>query len=487
MNQLVNIRKGSLILCKLVYYHTHLNFQRNPLSMNIHIQFTDRNLQNNAGTSIFSKFLLDRQFINVFKRYGVSVKPNNRETFSDLNIIQSAILLMANGFSNFENIDHLKHDLIIKKILGSQSIPSKETFRQRLDKLSKNTFVFDLLVNFNLNILKKHSDPKCIKNTDLVPLDFDVSVFDNTGSKKEGVSQTYKPKIKGFAPMFAYLGSQGYSINMQFRKGSAHSNTAGTLEFITETVFMSRQLCKDKKLLIRLDSGNDSDKNIIGLTSIPNSHFIVKYQPRGRNVNEMKSTLTEYVMNNFTRKSVMENGTVRYFAEQKTIAKIINEDDTIHTVECRRILSVVEINRDLNTGEELLIPFRSLHMWRTNLPKTKFPPRRILDLYKDHGTSEQFHSEFKTDLDLERMPSQKFDTNDLWLHLSQLAFNILRLIGEASIKILNLDRIRLRLRTVILKIIYTPCWFTRKNNKWTVFLPRKHPTSHYFEKLMSSF
>ena len=38
-------------------------------------------------------------------------------------------------------------------------------------------------------------------------------------------------------------------------------------------------------------------------------------------------------------------------------------------------------------------------------------PRQIIALYADHGTHEQFHSEFKTDLDLERPPSGKFDTN----------------------------------------------------------------------------
>ncbi|MGV0036717.1 MAG: hypothetical protein ACNYPE_17840 [Candidatus Azotimanducaceae bacterium WSBS_2022_MAG_OTU7] len=30
-------------------------------------------------------------------------------------------------------------------------------------------------------------------------------------------------------------------------------------------------------------------------------------------------------------------------------------------------------------------------------------------LYADHGTSEQFHREFKTDMDIERLPSGKFD------------------------------------------------------------------------------
>ena len=396
-------------------------------------------------------------------------------------------MLIANGFTSFENIDHFKNDLIFKKVLGTSSIPSKETFRQRLDNISKNSYVCEVLVQFSHFLLKKYSSPQVIKGTDLIPLDFDVSILDNTGSKKEGVQKTYKPNVRGYAPMFSYLGAQGYCINLQFREGSAHSNTKGTLEFLIQTGHMANQICKNNKILIRLDSGNDSDKNIVGLTSIPNSRFIVKYQPRGRNVKEMKRTLTEYVMKNFSRKIKVDNGTTRYFAEQKSIAKIVNEDNTIHTVECRKILSVVEITKDLNTGEELLIPYRSLHMWRTNLPKTKYPAKRILDLYKDHGTSEQFHSEFKTDLNIERLPSYKYLTNQLVLHVSQITFNILRIIGEKAIQITNSKLIRRRLRTVILKIIYTPCWFTRKNKKWTIFLPRNHPSSSLFLNIYNSF
>lgn len=40
-----------------------------------------------------------------------------------------------------------------------------------------------------------------------------------------------------------------------------------------------------------------------------------------------------------------------------------------------------------------------------------------MSLYHDHGTSEPFHSELKTDLDVERFPSGKFSKNDLILHL----------------------------------------------------------------------
>lgn len=54
----------------------------------------------------------------------------------------------------------------------------------------------------------------------------------------------------------------------------------------------------------------------------------------------------------------------------------------------------------------------------------------MIAFYAGHGTSEQFHSEFKTDLDIERLPSGKFATNALILNVSMLAYNILRWIGQ---------------------------------------------------------
>ena len=52
----------------------------------------------------------------------------------------------------------------------------------------------------------------------------------------------------------------------------------------------------------------------------------------------------------------------------------------------------------------------------------------MIRLYHEHGESEQYHSEIKTDMDVERFPSGKFDTNELVLELTVLAYNILRVI-----------------------------------------------------------
>jgi len=69
-------------------------------------------------------------------------------------------------------------------------------------------------------------------------------------------------------------------------------------------------------------------------------------------------------------------------------------------------------------------------MWWTN---TDFTDREIIGHYHAHGKSEQFHSEIKTDMDLERFPSGKFETNELVLEPAILSYNILCVIGQESL------------------------------------------------------
>ena len=59
-------------------------------------------------------------------------------------------------------------------------------------------------------------------------------------------------------------------------------------------------------------------------------------------------------------------------------------------------------------GQALLIPDIEVQTGWTNLAA---PPKDVIRRYREHSTCEQFHSELKSDLDLERLPSGKFATN----------------------------------------------------------------------------
>ena len=92
------------------------------------------------------------------------------------------------------------------------------------------------------------------------------------------------------------------------------------------------------------------------------------------------------------------------------------------------------------------------------LSADRFTGLDIIALYADHGTHEQFHSEFKTDLDLERLPSGKFDSNYVVCGLAALTMNILRLMGQAGLHgpdaPVRHPAKRRRLKTVMQELIY---------------------------------
>ena len=111
----------------------------------------------------------------------------------------------------------------------------------------------------------------------------------------------------------------------------------------------------------------------------------------------------------------------------------------------------------------------------------------IIDLYKDHATHEQFHSEFKTDMDLERLPSGKFDTNFLVCTLAAVAMNILRLIGQNALigkdAPLRHAAKRRRMKTVMQEIMFKAGRMIKHAGRWVLGLGANDSAHTVFERL----
>ena len=118
-------------------------------------------------------------------------------------------------------------------------------------------------------------------------------------------------------------------------------------------------------------------------------------------------------------------------------------------------LKVIERLTDPD-GNLLLLPQIEVNTYWTNLPCTA---QDVVELYHDHGTSEQFHSELKSDLGVEQLPSGKFCVNQIVMLCAMLAFNTLRTIGQEVIARAPLAPIKIkvqrwRLKTVLQNIVY---------------------------------
>lgn len=86
------------------------------------------------------------------------------------------------------------------------------------------------------------------------------------------------------------------------------------------------------------------------------------------------------------------------------------------------VVEMSERSTDTKTQEVFLFPELEVSTWWTNMPEYE---EACIRVYHNHATSEQFHSELKSDIGLENMPSGKFETNALVLNLATLTFNCL--------------------------------------------------------------
>jgi IS4 transposase len=184
----------------------------------------------------------------------------------------------------------------------------------------------------------------------------------------------------------------------------------------------------------------------------------------------------------------VRDGKIVYYSENKATLTGKLEGE-FKSVEVRQVVRLTERTIDKNK-QHLLLPDNEIDVWYTNV-EVKHDCKKIVALYKDHGTCEQFHSELKTDLDIERMPSGKFETNRLILSMAMIAFNILRLIGQETIKSGHANRKkqvgRLRIRKVLQDIMYMAGKFLIKCKIPTIKIPEinkfKDAFSFIFRKL----
>lgn len=432
------------------------------------ISETDEYLTSHSGLALIGALTKDSGLKNALR----SVLYTRKEGSVDLrDVVVSMAGLLSLAKPDFLAIEQFRDDDYFRMALGLSVVPSEPTLRQRMDEIALEPKVRSALLASSALLLHKRVPvlTPCFK--DFVPIDGDVSPFDNSGTKKEGVSCTYK-LMDGYAPMFAYIGNEGYLLNAELREGKQHCQN-GTPEFLRETFELARKVTK-KRLLVRLDSGNDDIENI-RVCRKAKVDFVIK-----RNLHKEK--IDEWV------EEAQAYGEWRTPREGKTVYV----GDTVkerHGKTFRVVFEVIEktMTRD---GQALLIPEIAVNTWWTSLGVRTATPDDVIAIYRSHGTSEQFHSELKSDMALERLPSGKFATNALILNLAVLVFNMLRLCGQEGIGNGYMTRkkeARRRIRTVIQDLVYMAARIVEHARRIHILLSNRNPLRRVWSHMYLKF
>jgi hypothetical protein len=442
---------------------------------NFIIKQGDESLTSHSGLALIGALLGKTE---LRKRFNEATLDNcAKPKISNADIIFAMTGLICLGKPDYDAIEPFRGNPFFIKSIGLEACPSSPAIRQRID-----------IVGDSFNTIIKEESADLIRKTapaltplhtscgDFVSLDCDVSPFNNEKTQKEGVSRTYKGD-DGFAPMFSYLGQEGYLVNLELREGKQHCQK-NTPEFLNQSILLSRRIT-DKPILVRLDSGNDSRDNIDCF--IKNGvEFIIKRNLRKTDPNDWL-------------KFAKENGEsvpCRDGKKQWRGITTTNLDGT--PLPCPICYEATE--RTIVKGQSLLFPDVNADTYWVSL---NLKAGEVIDLYHDHGTSEQFHSELKTDMDLERLPSKYFKSNALILLLGMLGYNLLRLCGQESLREdngnINLKpshrkkASRRRIRSVILDLVYIAGRIIHSSRKWFISLGKLNPCASLFGSVYARF
>jgi hypothetical protein len=377
-------------------------------------------------------------------------------------VAKAMVGLLSLGKSDFEAIEPFRTDRFFKEALGLSKVPSSAWIRQRLD--AKAAELRELTDELSLRLLERTEAP-ITAHQGYTCVDIDTFVMNNSGTKKEEVGRTYQG-IDGYTPIAAYLGNEGWNIGLELRPGVQHS--VYETHYFQERIFprLARLCSHDAQVLWRDDSGFDSARLLFAkaqerdrwLAKGRHFDFITKWNPRKQDkaawITQAEAAGVLQETRPGKRSGLLSLAVERAWGKEKRTFRLV--------------VRVTERTID-KRGQHLMMPEIELEGWWTSLD---LPGEKIIDLYKAHGTHEQFHSEIKTDLDLERLPSGKFDTNDCLLHLASFAYNCLRLMGQlgltGELAPIRHPAKRRRLNTVLQEIMYRAAKFVAHARRLTL-------------------
>lgn len=248
----------------------------------------------------------------------------------------------------------------------------------------------------------------------MTPVDMDTTVMEERYGKKDGVGYTYQ-KVLGYTPMLAYIGEEGYILDAEMRPGFQHSQK-GTPGAIRRAREMSHAFVSEStRLLWRFDGGCDSADTVAAVEECPTDGYILVH-------NRRKETPERWLRIGQRRgvRSEPRPGKTVWTGETQRICGALGRRRCVFRITRRTCAA---------DGQCFLEPQIEVRLFWTNLDEA---PETIIDLYAQHGTSEQFHAELKSDLGLEQFPSADYRVNRVLFLLGCLVYNALRQIEQLS-------------------------------------------------------
>lgn len=322
------------------------------------------------------------------------------------------LLNIALRRTSFTDIAWLAHEeKLLKKMLGFGKLPKERAVAMHLDKYGKEHIAG--LKRVGAKVISQATITAEPGDEGYIPFDVDPSIFEQFAPKREGVETTYNGKLC-YTPVFAVVGRERFCINHWLLPGREKA-VERIDEFIRESMDLLPASVARDKVLCRYDAGLYSIKTVKA-SEEAGAYYLVKART---------SAALDRMVNQNLDVDVLDLKVTKFGGEYYGEFEYTPEG----WKSPRRFVFCVQIKGDDGKGQQFLINDVVYHILATNLPK-EVTPRRAFELYRGRGAAEEANKELKQDLDLERLPSQTFSVNEVFLTLGTMAYNLLILLGQ---------------------------------------------------------
>lgn len=452
--------------------------------MKLHLQGTEGMMSAAGGLSLLSS-LVDKH-TGFRKEVDLACPVRHGTRVSEHSMV--FLGAMSTGSSDFAGVERFDNNEATASILKVWKISAESTLRQSFESNSEELMKVFEKVNEQFLISARPHLSVC--ETGHVVVDADNTVLDQTGSNKENTGWTSKQCL-GFNQLNFTIGEEGYLIVARLGPGNQHCQKG--FPGIMEQAIGTAKKITDKPLLLRTDSGFDAMENMATVFEMNErretgqvTDFLIKRNRRSDSCDELVKRANE--TGQWTETRPGESVCV--------LDEIVEREWNGRTYRLRLITKITEMTAERD-GSQLLMTEHRIAQWWTSLD---IPAEEVIKVYDARGTSEQFHSELKSDLDLERLPSSKFATNCAVVSLGKFLYNVLRYMSQYMLETkqadhekkygrINKKKLRVkrrRIRTVIQEFIHVSCKIVKTARRTIMKINREWEWFGLFKEMYNS-
>lgn len=335
--------------------------------------------------------------------------PESNRGFKPSVFVNSMMLMLHEGGKCLDDLQHIRDDQALRKLLGIKQVPESDTMGDWLRRIGYAGV--NAITEINKPIIRK-----ALHNKKSVTLDIDATL---SASKNKEALWTYK-KCTGYMPMVGHIAETGQILNTDFREGNV-APAAENLEFIHQC---EAALPKDITInRLRIDAAG-YQVAIIDECIDRNIEFAIRAK-----INKTLKTVIEKQKENEWQPLLDRDG--KEVEDESTCRFVHTMEKSKHAftviVQRRKVKGQLLLN--LEDGEQELLQqgtylYRAIATNRDNMTDSE-----VVHWYNQRAEdSENRIKELKSDFAAGRMPCKDFVANSLYFALCALAYNLFALM-----------------------------------------------------------